>query len=75
MIIDVNNLADQTLDGEHVKSEGSLQAVWPWMFFYKKATTLYLGCQIFLGTTDQNGKNIPNWLKILPDGHKIYKMA
>jgi hypothetical protein len=27
MIIDVNNLADQTLDGEHVKSEGSLQAV------------------------------------------------
>jgi hypothetical protein len=27
-----------------------------------------LGCQIFLGTTYQNGKNIPN-------NHKIYKMA
>jgi hypothetical protein len=26
------------------------------------------GCQIFLGTTHQNGKNLPN-------GYKIYQMA
>jgi gamma-glutamyltranspeptidase len=29
---------------------------------------LHQGCQIFLGTTNQNGKNIPN-------DHKIYQLA
>jgi hypothetical protein len=50
-------------------------------FFLPKSKTIYFielvaalvtfsvqGCQIFLGTTYQNGKNIPN-------GHKIYQMA
>jgi hypothetical protein len=35
------------------------------------------GCQIFLGSTYQNGKNIPDDNKIkclkMPNGHKIYK--
>jgi hypothetical protein len=29
------------------------------------------GCQIFLGTTDQNGKNIPKWTQNIPNAHKI----
>jgi hypothetical protein len=33
-----------------------------------KASREKQGCQIFLGTTYQNGKNIPN-------DHKIYQMA
>jgi hypothetical protein len=46
------------------------------------------GCQIFLGTTYQNVKNIPNnhkifkmatkytkWPQNIPNGHKIYQMA
>jgi hypothetical protein len=35
------------------------------------------GCQIFLATTYQNGKNIPNYHKIskIPNGHKIYRVA
>jgi hypothetical protein len=38
-----------------------------------------LGCHIFLGTTYQKGKNLPNNHKIchqnMPNGSKIYQMA
>jgi hypothetical protein len=33
------------------------------------------GCQIFVDTTYQNGKNIPKWKQNIPIGHKIYEMA
>jgi hypothetical protein len=33
------------------------------------------GCQIFLGTTYQNGKNTPKWPQNLPICRKIYQMA
>jgi hypothetical protein len=34
------------------------------------------GCQIFLGATYQNRKNIPKWGEIyLPKGHIVYQMA
>jgi hypothetical protein len=33
------------------------------------------GCQIFLGTAYQNGKNIPNIPKYIINGHKIYEIA
>jgi hypothetical protein len=33
------------------------------------------GCQIFLGTTYQNGKNVSKWPQSIPNGHKIFQMA
>jgi hypothetical protein len=33
------------------------------------------GCQIFLVTSYQNGKNIPKRRQNLPNDHKIYHMA
>jgi hypothetical protein len=33
------------------------------------------GCQIVLGTTYQNGKNVPNDHKIYPNGRKIGQRA
>jgi hypothetical protein len=51
-----------------------------------KKTGPFQGCQIFLGTTYQNGKNIPKnhkiyqmateyikWPQNIPNGHKIYQ--
>jgi hypothetical protein len=35
----------------------------------------FQGCQIFLGATNQFGKNIPNWPPKIPNGHKIYSIA
>jgi hypothetical protein len=32
------------------------------------------GCQIFLGTLYQNGENIPNDNKNIPNGHEISQM-
>jgi hypothetical protein len=33
------------------------------------------GCQIFLGTTYQNGNKLPKSPQNIPNGHKIYEMA
>jgi hypothetical protein len=33
------------------------------------------GCQIFLVTTYQNGEDMPNIHKSIPNGHKMYPMA
>jgi hypothetical protein len=33
------------------------------------------GCQIFLGTTYQNGQNFNKWPQNIPIRHKIYQMA
>jgi hypothetical protein len=41
-----------------------------------KAKASDRGCQILLGATYQNGKNVPNNHKLhLQNGHKIYRMA
>jgi hypothetical protein len=33
------------------------------------------GCQMFLGTTYQNGEKCTKWPQDIPNGHKIYQMA
>jgi hypothetical protein len=63
-----------------------LEKVQNWLCFEILRTAQ--GCQIFLGATYQNGKNIPNNHKIyhitikytkcqwnIPNNHKIYQMA